>query len=239
MVESAGITACCGVNPVRSLCRGIAIDVFTFNLILDTPHMNFYRDSVTGEDLAAIQTSNAPVKIVSIHWGDEYSHYPSPEQIELAHRLVDHGACLVLGHHPHVVQGVESYRNAVIAYSLGNFIFDMDWSERTRSSILLKAEIEPGKAVRHTEHFCRQDDIFVPRIAAREPRQDKLDKNVLGFQKDPAGYRAYSRKSLNKSRLQAILHLCSRFPSVDRKTWQALIAKRLRKPGLAPATNHS
>jgi gamma-polyglutamate biosynthesis protein CapA len=238
MVQSAGIEVCCGPNPVRTVCRGISIDLFTFNLIHDTPHMDFYRDCVTREDLAAIQKSNAQVKIICIHWGDEYSHYPSPEQIELAHQLVDHGACLVLGHHPHVVQGVETYRDAVIAYSLGNFVFDMDWSERTRSSFILRVEMEKTRAVGWTKIFSRQDDSFVPRLVSRDPEADMLDRHVLRFQNDPSGYRAYSRKKLMKSRLQALFHLCTRFPRVDRKTWEALLAKRFRKPDLAPAAHH-
>lgn len=78
--------------------------------------------------------------IVSLHWGDEFIDYPSPIQVELAHKLVDDGASIILGHHPHILQGVEKYHGGIIAYSLGNFIFDM-WQYRLRRSMILKCII--------------------------------------------------------------------------------------------------
>src|SRR5262245_10433854 len=60
--------------------------------------------------------------IVSIHYGIEYVDYPGKHIISLFRGAVDAGASLVLGHHPHVVQGLEIYSNALICYSLGNFI---------------------------------------------------------------------------------------------------------------------
>lgn len=60
---------------------------------------------------------------VSLHWGHEYLQYPSPKQIEIAHAFVDAGANFVIGHHPHVIQGIEKYKDALIIYSLGNFFF--------------------------------------------------------------------------------------------------------------------
>lgn len=80
------------------------------------------------------------VVVVSLHWGEEFLDYPSASQVIFAHKLVDAGASLILGHHPHVLQGIEKYRGAVIAYSLGNFVFDM-WQSPTRSSMLLKATL--------------------------------------------------------------------------------------------------
>ncbi len=61
---------------------------------------------------------------VNIHWGYEYDKLPSKFQEDIGHSLIDNGADVVIGHHPHVVQSVEVYKNGVIFYSLGNFIFD-------------------------------------------------------------------------------------------------------------------
>lgn len=61
--------------------------------------------------------------IVSIHWGDEYSDYPNRKQINLAHQIIDNGADAIIGHHPHIFQGVEIYKNKPVFYSIGNFIF--------------------------------------------------------------------------------------------------------------------
>ena len=61
--------------------------------------------------------------VVSLHWGYERERYPLPYQRKMAHDIVDAGANLILGHHPHVLQGIEEYKNGVIVYSLGNFTF--------------------------------------------------------------------------------------------------------------------
>lgn len=71
--------------------------------------------------------------IVSLHHGIEYSLYPYPEYIDLTHKIVDAGARAVLGHHPHTIQGCERYKNGLIMYSLGNFIFDNDEKPNDRS----------------------------------------------------------------------------------------------------------
>lgn len=79
--------------------------------------------------------------IISIHWGDEYIKKPSPSQIAMARRIIDEGANIILGHHPHVLQGIESYKDGLIAYSLGNFVFDM-WMPETRKSIILQIHLD-------------------------------------------------------------------------------------------------
>jgi len=72
---------------------------------------------------------------VSYHWGTEYHRRPSGRQIEVAHTSIDAGADVVLGHHPHVLQGVEMYKQCPILYSMGNFIFDQRSGERMESGL--------------------------------------------------------------------------------------------------------
>jgi poly-gamma-glutamate synthesis protein (capsule biosynthesis protein) len=104
----------------------------------DLPHVNFFPypgepGGETGADEAhvieAIRAARAQCDflVVSIHWGVEYAPAPRQEDVELAHKMLDAGAGVIVGHHPHVLQPVESYRtadgrNAVIFYSLGNFL---------------------------------------------------------------------------------------------------------------------
>jgi len=80
--------------------------------------------------------------VSSFHWGIELDTSPTGGQRNLAHLAVDSGADLVLGHHPHVVQGFELYRNGLIAYSLGNFIFSPP-REISSKTVLLVATIGP------------------------------------------------------------------------------------------------
>ncbi len=61
--------------------------------------------------------------IVILHWGSEYHNTPNDWQINLAHKIIDNGADIIVGHHPHVLQGIELYKKKPILYSIGNFIF--------------------------------------------------------------------------------------------------------------------
>jgi poly-gamma-glutamate synthesis protein (capsule biosynthesis protein) len=81
--------------------------------------------------------------IVSFHWGVEYEDHATAEQIADAHRVVDAGADMVLAHHPHVIQALETYRGALIAYSLGDFVFD-HYSRKTGEAFVLEASLGPA-----------------------------------------------------------------------------------------------
>ncbi|HLY61361.1 MAG TPA: CapA family protein [Terriglobia bacterium] len=87
----------------------------------------------------------ADVLIVCLHWGTEYAPRPDWKQVELAHQMIDAGADLVVGGHPHVVQPCEFYHGRWIAYSLGNFIFDQRWPS-THHGLMLRVTLT-GKQV--------------------------------------------------------------------------------------------
>ena len=119
----------------------------------------------------------ADVVIVLPHWGIEYAKLPSNEQIELAHRMVEAGADLVIGSHPHVVQPLEPYRGRWIAYSLGNFVFDQKPGV-TRQGLMLKITLR-GKQVAEVMMIPIEiTPTFQPEIApAAEPAPKAARKN--------------------------------------------------------------
>jgi len=82
----------------------------------------------------------ADLVIVALHWGVEYAAQPQREQVELARQMIDAGADLVVGGHPHVVQPVEEYHGRWIAYSLGNFVFDQK-APGTHRGLMLKVKL--------------------------------------------------------------------------------------------------
>lgn len=88
---------------------------------------------------------NSDIVAVSLHWGEEYQMKQNGEQEKLARALVDAGANLIIGHHPHVVQEVEEYGDGWIAYSLGNFIFDQGFSKETKRGLALEVFVENKK----------------------------------------------------------------------------------------------
>jgi poly-gamma-glutamate synthesis protein (capsule biosynthesis protein) len=79
---------------------------------------------------------NDKVVIVSVHWGDEFMDRPSFEQRQIAQEFINAGAALVIGHHPHVVQGIEYRDQKLVAYSMGHFIFNSLIEDTTWSIIL-------------------------------------------------------------------------------------------------------
>jgi len=80
----------------------------------------------------------ADLVVVIMHLGTEYQGSPDEEQLSVSRAAIEAGASLVIGHHPHVVQGTASYEQGFIAYSLGNFVFDIDVLEQARQGVILR-----------------------------------------------------------------------------------------------------
>lgn len=110
--------------------RGTSVEFIAVNLTF--PYSE--RDSAFDLVAEAAQDPEALV-IVNVHWGQEYVLTSNQSQQEFAHALVDAGADVVIGHHPHVVQEIETYMGKLIFYSLGNFIFDQYWSSATQQGL--------------------------------------------------------------------------------------------------------
>ncbi|MDT8316575.1 MAG: CapA family protein [bacterium] len=87
--------------------------------------------------------AEADIVIVAFHWGGEKLEHPRDYQKELARLSIDSGADIVIGHHPHVLQGIEHYKDGVIFYSLGNFAFG-SYSPSSRESIMARVVLEDG-----------------------------------------------------------------------------------------------
>ncbi len=106
------------------------------------------RSSVS-EVQTAIQTAKqaSDVVIPWFQWGTEYTHQANDEQRRLGQAAIDAGADVVVGTHPHWTQGVESYKGRLIAYSLGNFVFDQNWSEKTKQSTALSLTFSGNRII--------------------------------------------------------------------------------------------
>ncbi len=84
----------------------------------------------------------ADIVVVNFHFGEEFNFSHNRRQEDLAHAAADAGADIIIGHHPHVVQDVEVYNKSIIAYSLGNLIYDAR-SGGARDGTVLTVEIDP------------------------------------------------------------------------------------------------
>lgn len=83
------------------------------------------------------ENNDSDIIIAYMHYGNEYSNSPNENQIKMSHELIDYGADVVIGSHPHVTQGIEMYKGKPIFYSLGNFIFDQS-NEATHTAYFVK-----------------------------------------------------------------------------------------------------
>jgi poly-gamma-glutamate synthesis protein (capsule biosynthesis protein) len=109
-------------------------------------HVAFYPADREDRLLARVRRARrrCPFVVVYIHWGVEKAHYPRPRIRRLAHALVDAGANLVVGHHPHVLEGVQWRGEALIAYSLGNLVFSNPTLPTRRTGVLrLQVRLPP------------------------------------------------------------------------------------------------
>lgn len=106
-------------------------------------------------------SNQVDVLVVSFHWGTEYKKH-TDRQTELSHLAIDSGAEIVVGHHPHVAQDTEEYNGGLIAYSLGNFIFDQKFSEETMQGLLLETTVTKDGLKSYTTKIIKLDDLYVP-----------------------------------------------------------------------------
>jgi poly-gamma-glutamate synthesis protein (capsule biosynthesis protein) len=95
-----------------------------FEAGVDTPGVAWSEDEQVRSDIRTARAQGADLVIPFLHWGWEYEGEPCPRQRALSRAMLDAGADAVIGAHPHVTQGAESYKGKPIVYSLGNFVFD-------------------------------------------------------------------------------------------------------------------
>lgn len=153
-IQVAGLTDSNGLcDPVRISSNGLQIMILSYSLCPENyhkgPSVPYAHEQDFDKMISEVKSfrGQADILLLSLHWGYEYMSYPSPKQVQFAHRLVDEaGVNLIIGHHPHVLQAVEQYRDAVISYSLGNFVFDM-WQSQTRNSMVLQATISAAGCI--------------------------------------------------------------------------------------------
>ncbi len=178
-VRDAGITPC-GLRgerpwasaPATLVVKGVTVGFLAYCLrprqysADEPPYAEGTPDEIRA-DVARLRSS-VDVVIVSLHWGEEFVPVPSLDETAFARSVIDAGATLLLGHHPHVARPVERYRHGVIAYSLGNCVGDMVWYEPFRRGLLLRTEISNGAVVAATVQSTRLGANYRPAVSSRE-----------------------------------------------------------------------
>lgn len=107
----------------------------------------------TFDDIDEAKNLKSDIIIIYTHWGKEFINEPDQEIKDLAHDFIDAGGDLIIGSHPHVIQPKEEYKNKMIYYSLGNFLFDQYFDSRTQEGLIVKVQIDTSsKEIRYTDY---------------------------------------------------------------------------------------
>ena len=200
-IEPLGEQGVNGYKIVQFEVKGYLIAMAAFNAVHDLPNLGCYAELSEKALVDCLQETpmyNADLRILSFHWGNEYIHIPSWDQIQMARKAVDMGAHLVVGHHPHVIQPVEEYKGGVICYSLGNFLFDMLWNNDVKTGAVLEVKANRHGVDSWHIHACRYNkSCFVSMLSMAwlEPRMKQwveLMKNMEAKGED------YYRKKYDK-----------------------------------------
>lgn len=169
LFTGGGITKSEAERPVIIEKYGIKIGYLAFSDVgpdwmkatEDQPGLLIARDP-RFEEIISNASREVDHLIVSFHFGDEYKLIHNERQEELAHRAIDAGAKIVIGHHPHVIQDTEVYKNGFIAYSLGNFIFDQSWSQPTMKGMLLEIKLGRDGSISIKKNISNISNFFQP-----------------------------------------------------------------------------
>jgi len=190
----AGLDRASAWRPTVVERRGVRFGFVAFNAIGETPaaqprqpgvaqvRMQPRTGPLSAADLGraerAIRGLEARVDVVIVipHWGDQYTNVPVPGQRRVGRALLDAGADLVVGGHPHWVQGVQVHRGGLVVHSLGNFVFDMDSSTQTQEGVMLDAVFwgRELRAVDFVPYVIGPD--FAPRLTDGERAVSILDQ---------------------------------------------------------------
>lgn len=187
---------------------------------------------IRGQVAAARRDSD--IVICSMHWGVEFVPYPSLAEETLGRQLIDAGANLILGHHPHVARRTERYKDGLIAYSLGNFVFAMPWSPLLRLGLVLRVRLSSLGVEQWSTEVVWIDDDYQPRpLAADDPSAVRLLESLQEtpeWVRDDDRYREEYERCVNRNRLQSYGHFIG---NVSRRpltyTLQTLVGTARRK----------
>ena len=152
-LTNAGILTFNGMSIATTMINGVKIALVGINAL------NFDDAAQTEECIRRAKINGAQVVILYAHWGIEKDTEPGIDQIQLAHKAIDAGADLVLGSHPHVLQGVEKYKGRYIVYSLGNFCFGGNTNPADKDTMLVRATISLDE---NGEYIDDDNIAFIP-----------------------------------------------------------------------------
>ncbi len=148
--------------------------------------------------------------LISIHWGDEYLNTPSFEQRELAKKIIEKGFDVIIGHHAHTINPIEFYKDKLIMYSLGNFLFDQDFSRRTTTGLAVSVLLNDKPSI-FKSFLTRQKEYKINKVT-EVPAADIIWEPSFKFYKTKKKLLTYWYRMLMK--VEEFVH----FKELDKET---------------------
>lgn len=177
-LESAGIAWVCdetvSLLEVKGVKVGIA-GIYELGSLMGC-------DSLVKADIEKLQSLGADVIVVEFHWGIERASVPDSNQVRLAHNAIDYGADLVVGSHPHVLQGIETYNGKQIVYSMGNFCFGGNSNPSDKDTMLyqMNFQLSAPDETGHREITATAENVIPCRLSSVSSYNNYQPTTVTG-----------------------------------------------------------
>lgn len=168
-LEDAGIAVVDGTKVEIMEINGVTVGLVGIYALNET------RAAELDEAMEKVKKEGAELIIVSAHWGEERAKTPNSFQKELAHKAVDLGADLVVGHHPHVIQGIEKYNGKYIVYSLGNFCFGGNRNPTDKDTMIFRQTF----TLKNGEPEDDDDILIIPCSISSDPERNNYQPTPL------------------------------------------------------------
>jgi poly-gamma-glutamate synthesis protein (capsule biosynthesis protein) len=148
------------------------------------------------EDIERLRQSISDLKqmgthfiVATMHAGTEYVRNPNPSQVVFARAAIDLGADVVVGAHPHWIQTIERYRGKLIFYSLGNFVFDQEWSQDTKEGLAVKITVVPARGRAKAAATIQQVElipVIIENYSTPRPANEHESRSILAKINEPS-----------------------------------------------------
>jgi poly-gamma-glutamate capsule biosynthesis protein CapA/YwtB (metallophosphatase superfamily) len=147
--------------------KGVKVAALGYEGWNDSPELRIKINN----DIQNLRKSGVKIILIHFHWGIERDYVPNNTQKNLAHYAIDHGADLIVGHHPHVVQGIEEYKGKFIVYSLGNFMFGGNKNPKDKDTFVFQQTFHLNNGVLTNQKEIRVVPFSISSVSSRNNYQ--------------------------------------------------------------------
>lgn len=147
--------------------KGVKVAALGYEGWNDSPELRIKINN----DIQNLRKNGVKIILIHFHWGIERDYVPNSTQKNLAHYAIDHGADLIIGHHPHVIQGIEEYKGKFIVYSLGNFMFGGNKNPKDKDTFVFQQTFHLNNGILTNQKQIRVVPFSISSVSSRNNYQ--------------------------------------------------------------------